>query len=245
MERDYEALYEQAQSPTRKKEKGDYLIGLILKQAMLCVLVFGLLFALRSYQPGILAQLRETYAAQKVITLADIQAFAKEVKSKLEKDGKGGRDETLAAAKKNASFAPVVVTKPAVAPLHGKITSPYGIRTDPITGKKSSFHTGLDIAAKEGDPIGAAYYGKVQFAGEMDSYGNCVILEHSDGLLTLYAHCSKLLVAKGTTVREGETIALVGHTGAATGPHLHFELRVGGKRYSPLWILNKVGANAV
>ena len=77
----------------------------------------------------------------------------------------------------------------------------------------------------------------MEFSGEKRSYGKCVILRHSGGLQTVYAHCSELKLAVGNRVKKGDTVALVGSTGDSTGPHLHFEIRVNGVRMNPQWIL--------
>lgn len=121
-------------------------------------------------------------------------------------------------------------------PLQGTISSGYGYRTDPISGEYS-MHGGLDIAADWGTVIDAAAAGTVNSVGVSPSYGNYLIIKHNDNLSTLYAHCSAVTVQEGETVTKGEQVALVGATGRATGPHLHFETRVGGSRANPLWLL--------
>lgn len=127
-------------------------------------------------------------------------------------------------------------------PLQGDITSLFGQRIHPITGEEHT-HTGLDLAAPEGTDIEAAASGEVVFAGEKGGYGNLVIIEHSDGQQTYYAHCSELLVEQGQKVTKGQTIAEVGSTGSSTGPHLHFELRdASGTPQDPLPII-KAGLN--
>ena len=112
-------------------------------------------------------------------------------------------------------------------PVAGTITSPQGYRTDPITGEVS-YHSGTDIAVPEGTPILAAADGTVTVANALDSwggsYGYYVKLDHGGGLTTLYAHCSSICATAGQQVKAGEVIAYVGHTGRATGPHLHFEI---------------------
>lgn len=116
-------------------------------------------------------------------------------------------------------------------PVAGTVTSPQGYRTDPITGEVS-YHSGTDIAVPEGTPILAAADGTVTVANALDSwggsYGYHVKLDHGGGLTTLYAHCSSICVTVGQQVTAGQVIAYVGHTGRATGPHLHFEVD-GGK----------------
>lgn len=112
-------------------------------------------------------------------------------------------------------------------PIAGTITSPQGYRTDPITGE-ISYHSGTDIAVPEGTPILAAADGTVTIANATDSwggsYGYYVKIDHSGGLTTLYAHCSSICVTAGQQVDAGQIIAYVGHTGRATGSHLHWEI---------------------
>lgn len=118
-------------------------------------------------------------------------------------------------------------------PIAGSITSPFGYRTDPINGE-SSYHSGTDISAPEGTPILAAADGTVTIANATDSWGGSygfhVKLDHGNGLETLYAHCSSICVTVGQQVQAGQVIAYVGHTGRATGSHLHFEASLNGQR---------------
>ena len=116
-------------------------------------------------------------------------------------------------------------------PVRGRITSYFGRRH--IFGK-TSFHSGLDIAAPMGTPIHAADGGKVTFAGKKGSYGNLVIITHDNGMQTYYGHNSSLLVSAGQRVHKGQVIAKCGSTGRSTGPHCHFEVRLHGKAVNPL-----------
>ncbi len=118
-------------------------------------------------------------------------------------------------------------------PLRGPITSPFGMRTDPITGRWQ-LHSGIDIGADYGVPIQAAADGIVLFVGWYGGYGNAIILDNTNGLSTLYAHCSATYVSQGQNVQRGQVIGAVGATGYATGPHLHFEIRVNGVPVDPL-----------
>ena len=115
-------------------------------------------------------------------------------------------------------------------PLKGVLYGRYGVRA----GRR---HDGIDIAAPEGTAVGAAGAGTVIFAGEQAGYGAIVIVKHEGGLVTLYAHNSRLLVEEGAHVRRGEPIARVGQTGRTTGPHLHFEVRDGTRPRNPLLYL--------
>jgi murein DD-endopeptidase MepM/ murein hydrolase activator NlpD len=115
-------------------------------------------------------------------------------------------------------------------PLKGVLYGRYGVRS----GQR---HDGIDLSAPEGTVIGAAAAGAVIFAGEQNGYGSIVILRHDGGLVTLYAHCSALLVEEGAAVKAGQPIARVGQTGRSTGPHLHFEVREGTRPRNPLLFL--------
>lgn len=151
-------------------------------------------------------------------------------------NGEGGEDKESTAV---AVMASLGKNERITVPLHGRITSRYGYRTNPISGKYG-LHTGLDIAADEGSIIVAAYNGVIKDTGYGTKKGNYVLMEHSDGTETLYCHCSEILVDEGTVIRAGETIALVGSTGWSTGPHLHFEIHnKNGWSFDPLDVLRE------
>jgi murein DD-endopeptidase MepM/ murein hydrolase activator NlpD len=119
-------------------------------------------------------------------------------------------------------------------PLPGyPIVSKYGWRVHPILGVRK-LHEGIDIWAPESTPIKAAAGGVVVWAGPRGGYGNAVIIDHGSGVGTVYAHQSAVAVSPGQSVSRGQVIGYVGHTGLAGGPHLHFEVRVGGRTYDPL-----------
>jgi murein DD-endopeptidase MepM/ murein hydrolase activator NlpD len=118
-------------------------------------------------------------------------------------------------------------------PVMGKINSPFGWRRHPIT-RRQDFHTGLDIKAGRGTIIRSSREGRVAYAGWMSGYGKVVVIEHSSGQSTLYAHCDSLLVRQGAKISVGQNIARVGSTGRTTGPHLHFEIRQGNSPVNPL-----------
>lgn len=117
-------------------------------------------------------------------------------------------------------------------PVEGPIGSGFGFRADPFTGRPA-LHSGLDFPADAGTPINAAAGGVVLFAERHPQYGNLVELDHGRGLVTRYAHASKLLVRAGDLVKRGQAIANVGSTGRSTGPHLHFEVLVEGVPQNP------------
>lgn len=121
-------------------------------------------------------------------------------------------------------------------PVKGTITSGYGYRIHPVV-KTRHFHGGIDIASPEGAQVKASATGKVIKVGSLGNYGLAVVLDHGGGFSTWYGHCSKLLVRLGETVKQGQTIALVGHTGLATGSHLDFRIKIGGQTLDPLeWL---------
>jgi murein DD-endopeptidase MepM/ murein hydrolase activator NlpD len=124
-----------------------------------------------------------------------------------------------------------------------RTTSGFGPRVHPIDGTRS-FHTGMDLAAPEGTAILAAQGGVVRSAGPRGGYGNAVEIDHGNGVTSLYAHASTVLVKPGDVVNPGEPVAEVGATGRATGPHLHFEVRVEGKAIDPKKALNAYGIRA-
>ncbi len=122
---------------------------------------------------------------------------------------------------------------PSVWPLIGYITSDFGYRISPFTGK-ITFHKGLDIAQELGMPVKVTADGIVLFSGWDRDYGKVVIVKHGYGFQTLYAHNSFLLVKEGQPVKRNEVISLLGNTGMSTAPHLHYEVHVNGEAKNPL-----------
>ncbi len=115
-------------------------------------------------------------------------------------------------------------------PISGTVTSRFGS----VSSVRSSVHTGLDISASTGTQIKAAASGTVVFSGTKGSFGKLITIDHGNGVMTYYAHCSALYKSVGETVSQGDVIAAVGSTGNSTGPHLHLEVRVNGVAYNPV-----------
>lgn len=109
-------------------------------------------------------------------------------------------------------------------PVIAKISSGFGYRTDPKTGKKGEFHNGIDLAVPTGTPVKAPMDGVVSLVNSGGDGGNQIIIRHSNGYYTGYAHLSRLLVKKGDRIKQGDVIALSGNTGKSTGPHLHLTM---------------------
>lgn len=126
---------------------------------------------------------------------------------------------------------------PSSPPVTGPVGSGFGFRPDPFTGH-SALHTGLDFPAESGTAITAAAGGVVVNVSRHPAYGQMVELDHGNGLMTRYAHASKILVKQGDLVRRGQLIAEVGTTGRSTGPHLHFEVLVEGVPQDPVKFLS-------
>ena len=137
------------------------------------------------------------------------------------------------AAKRKLSY----MIFPSRAPVsEGRRSSVFGNRYDPFTGRRA-FHSGQDFAAPSGTPIRASAGGTVIVAGYHHEYGNKVEIDHGNGLVTRYAHASKLFVKEGDVVTPGQNIAAVGSTGRSTGPHLHFEILENGEFVDPVLYL--------
>ncbi|HEX8558752.1 MAG TPA: M23 family metallopeptidase [Pyrinomonadaceae bacterium] len=122
---------------------------------------------------------------------------------------------------------------PSIWPVEGESTDSFGVRGNPFGGGGSEFHPGKDIAAPHGTPVFAPADGVVVEAGWKNGYGQTVVLDHGNGLTTRYGHLSRIEVSGGQELRRGEQLGLVGSTGRSTGPHLHYEVRVGALPVSP------------
>lgn len=181
-----------------------------------------------------LAEIARREAAKR----AEAEKKAKEAKEAAEearRNGAANAAELEAEARRiSASYAPKP-SKPGgmVLPTKGRFTSPFGYRIHPIS-RIRKLHTGQDIGAPTGTTIVAAKDGRVTFAGWRGGYGNCIIIDHGGGVATLYAHQSRLAAGVGAQVTQGQVIGYVGSTGASTGPHLHWEVRINGSPVNPI-----------
>jgi hypothetical protein len=126
----------------------------------------------------------------------------------------------------------MLAAKPTAWPVHGWISSGFGSRVSPLSGEKG-YHAGLDIANDIGTPVHATADGRVAYAGWEGGYGKLVVVSHGHGFSTYYGHLSEIKAAVGQSVRRGTVIGLMGQTGDATGPHVHYEIRVFGAAVDP------------
>ena len=177
--------------------------------------------------------------AQVDALIAEISGQESQVKAaeaKLQAAANAADAEIRAAEKELASqIANVPSESGFLWPLPGRynLSSLYGSRKHPVTGKANN-HTGIDVPAPSGTPIQACKSGVVTTSTYNNSYGNYVVVSHSDGTSTLYAHMSRRNASKGQTVSQGQVIGYVGTTGSSTGNHLHLEIRVNGSRRDPI-----------
>lgn len=146
--------------------------------------------------------------------------------------GDAGTSDDSGSTGPDYSYQPVSGSGAFIWPVNGVITSPYGYRTHPIFGT-TIYHSGIDIGVDYGTPVHAADSGVVVEAGWISGYGYAVVIDHGNGLSTLYGHNESLNVSSGQSVSQGQVIAYAGSTGNSTGPHVHFEVRSNGDPVDP------------
>ncbi|MFC1566463.1 M23 family metallopeptidase [bacterium] len=151
------------------------------------------------------------------------------------KNQKASTDEIFKYIKKQRQ---INSSKPQMWPTTGRITSRFGSRVHPLTGR-IEFHRGIDIANKKGTPILATSDGKVRYASRWGSYGKVVIIDHGNGYTTRYAHLNKMLVKRRQKIEKGDIIARMGNTGISTGTHVHYEVRYRNRPQNPLYFVGK------
>lgn len=231
-----------------KAKKHDWLVALSTAQLILACIGVALLFAVSKSSPVTFVALKNEFETfmQTDMSVHEVagriySVFVPEEKTTEAVDenqsAAGGEDIETYEATENVCFAPFDTTVDMVMPTQGEITSRFGYRYHPITGK-FGIHNGTDIAAPEGTPIYAAFNGRVEEIGFNSVRGNYILLSHGGDTQTLYLHCSEIVAPEGAVVRQGEIIAKVGNTGYSTGPHLHFSILIGGKYCNPEWLIN-------
>lgn len=241
----------------KPKKNSDLVTKVILVQLAVCAFIVALIFAAWKFCPNVFSVIKSEYSKIMSVDIgiddvrqtidnaaAEQQATGEEEQYEVSTEaateaqsGEGGEDTEI------QDTAIAVMTslgdsKDITVPLHGRISSKYGYRTNPISGVYG-LHTGVDIAADEGSPIVAAYNGVVKDTGVGEKRGKYILMLHNDGSETLYCHCSKITVDEDEVIRAGEVIALVGSTGWSTGPHLHFEIHRNGSAIDPLTVIDE------
>lgn len=221
MEQDYLITKSEEKAlPEDKPEikKTDPHIKILIMQGAICVAIIIVCLIIKTFFAPFFSEIKDWYEKQVGVDT--------NISQMLENTSAAGGpiDQSLdLQLPLNSSFA---------LPVNGTVSSVYGYRTDPFTGEIAA-HNGLDIAAKAGSDIFAALDGTVELASHTNGdYGNYIIINHG-AFKTLYGHCQSLKVKKGDKVLAGQVIATCGSTGRSTGPHLHFEIRIGDRRIDP------------
>ena len=251
-----------------KKNKKDYLTKTLILQFSVCLILFGLLFALKSSNNAFYKEVKNLFSdrLEDNISFDEVQSVFSNIKQKTSENKKentteseteyippeepslsaqiiasGGNDKKVSSAEEipdNVSRDDYELSQKMILPVKGTVSSEFGTRIHPISGDLR-FHAGIDIAADEGTKIHSAFYGEVVKADYDQWNGNFIKIQHENGIMTVYCHCKKLNVKKGQIIRAGEIIGTVGSTGNSTGPHLHFELRINNISYNPEKALNE------
>lgn len=250
------------------KNKKDYLTRTLLLQFLVCMVLFAILFSLKSVNSELFNEIEGTFSDRLEETLKkeEVESVFKSITEEKTVEASteeteyvpleepslsaeiiaGGKDIKLSSENEipdNVSLDDYKLSQKMVLPLKGETTSEFGVRIHPISGDLR-FHAGIDIAAKSGNPIYSAFDGKIVEAKYDQWNGNYIKIQHDNDITTVYCHCEKVNVKKGQKIRAGEVIGTVGSTGSSTGPHLHFELRIHNISYNPQKAL-KEAVNAV
>lgn len=214
---------------TAREEEGKRRVA----EEFASLLFFEMIKALRATVPQGRLSAQNSLSHDIYTALADLE-IARNI-ARHEGAGLVGFVERALAAYDRAALSPL--------PVDGVVSSPFGVRRDPL-GEGQRFHEGIDIAASPGSPIRAVAAGRVVFSGWVEGYGNLVAIDHGNGTVTRYAHAEANLVSVGEEVMAGQKIALVGSSGRATGPHLHFEVLQGGRPVDPRSFLTLASSTA-
>ncbi len=245
------------------KNKKDYLISTLAYQFIFCILLISLCFFLSENSSSIFDAIKECFSLKiedNLLFDEALETFKKQIqndednlpeqptesvtvindddspKEAINDTNKIINEITDEPSKNdvpvNASMSGYVFSMPMQKPVDGEITSEFGFREHPVYGGER-FHTGLDIGVTEGTPVKAAFTGKVTFAGYDDSFGNYIEISHGNAIKTLYCHLQSFYSDENDLVEAGQVIGFAGSTGVATGPHLHFEIRINGVSYDP------------
>ncbi len=234
-------------SNAREKASSSPLNKIVIIQLVLSLLVTGVMY-LACHGDGNLSKNIKAYYAticEKDMAVSDILDVVKKVSKvtfaptyEWEDNVKNQGETNTEITGEKVSFSPFYLTVKFLPPLeNGEISSHFGYRISPITNEYS-FHTGIDLSSPKNSKIFTVYDGVVEGVGYNEISGNYVVIRHSKTLKTTYNHCNKVLVKQNEKVKKGDTIALVGSTGASTGNHLHFEVILDGKFRNPLWVMN-------
>ena len=233
---------------------GEGFLFVTLLQTMLCAVMIAAAFVMSSIMGmteikmaynelatsdtdavAVFSAAKKAADSQQVVQLKQVMKLIIEQVFGEKNDNSGGMlpyDFKSSKLPKGVTTAKPITAAPMSFPMEGRITSQFGPRENPVTGK-SDWHTGVDIAAAEGTAISAAWPGVVCDVASDSIYGNYIVIDHG-GFKTRYCHCSRIAASEGMRLRQGETAAFCGSTGMSTGPHLHFELIVGGRCADPM-----------
>ncbi len=250
-----------------QKKKRDYLIYTMAFQFAICIILFGVLYALKQTNANLFYEIKNEVFSQThknfdfVIIKEDEKPKDKLDKEETDKTASNTEAQASGQSEKSvekaeflsASISPAkepenvpdnvcvsfyTLNEKIVSPVKkGRITSEFGERVHPISNEEK-FHAGIDIGADSGTPIYASFSGVCTVADYDDWNGYYIKLQHEGNIMTVYCHCSKLNIKKGDKVKAGDVIAYVGSTGSSTGPHLHYEIRVDNVSLNPEFALN-------
>lgn len=244
-------MNENEQIPIKEK---DYKLNIFILQIISCALILIFALFLRFFGGDLYKKLSNTFKKEisEKTSVSQVLDNKKDDNDRVEKneekiDSEETEDveleieenELLRIVPVNASVANKNANSLIWPINNGTITSRFGDREDPFFGN-SEYHQGLDIAVPIGTNIKSVFDGVIKSTGNSESYGYYIIIKHSDNFETLYAHCSVICGRIGEKVSQGTVIAKSGNSGRSTGPHLHFETKINGKRVNPLEYLTEI-----